>query len=221
MITARCTENANVSDGFFEAGSIGSVAIAESDPNIIYVGTGSSAIRGNVSAGVGMYKSTDAGETWQHIGIRDGGQIGDLQIHPEDPDIVYAAVLGHAFGPNEERGVFRTRDGGTAWEKVHFVSDRTGAIDLSMDESNPNVLYAAMWTAERKPWNLVSGGEESGLFKTTDGGDTWTKLGGGLPGPMIGKIEVSGVTALAEARDGFANSAAVDLPPYTALVFSQ
>jgi len=199
----------NVSDGFLEAGSIGSVGIAESDPNIIYVGTGSSAIRGNVSAGVGMYKSTDAGATWSHIGIRDGGQIGDLQIHPENPDIVYAAVLGHAFGPNDERGVFRTRDGGATWEKVHFVSNRTGAIDLSMDESNPDVLYAAMWTAERKPWNLVSGGKESGLYKTTDGGDTWTKLGGGLPGPMIGKIEVSvsrsnpnSIYALVEADEG-------------------
>ncbi|MEM1189602.1 MAG: glycosyl hydrolase [Pseudomonadota bacterium] len=199
----------NVSDGFFEAGSIGSVAIAESDPNIVYVGTGSSAIRGNVSAGVGMYKSTDAGETWSHIGIRDGGQIGDLQIHPDNPDIVYAAVLGHAFGPNEERGVFRTRDGGDTWEKVHFVSNRTGAIDLSMDESNPDVLYAAMWTAERKPWNLVSGSEESGLFKTTDGGDSWTRLSGGLPGPLIGKIEVSvsrsnpdNVYALVEAEEG-------------------
>ena len=111
----------NVSDGFFEAGSIGSVAVAESNPNIIYVGTGSSAIRGNVSAGVGMYKSADGGDTWQHIGIRDGGQIGDLQIHPQDANVVYAAVLGHAFGPNEERGVFRTRNGGATWDKVHFI----------------------------------------------------------------------------------------------------
>ncbi len=199
----------NVSDGYFEAGSIGSVAVAESDPDIIYAGTGSSAIRGNVSAGVGMYKSTDGGETWQHIGIRDGGQIGDLQVHPRNASVVYAAVLGHAFGPNEERGVFRTRDGGATWEKVLYISDRTGAIDLSMDESNPNVLYAAMWTAERKPWNLVSGGEESGLFKTTNGGETWTKLEVGLPGPMVGKIEVSvsrsnprRVYALIEAEDG-------------------
>lgn len=199
----------NVSDGYFAAGSIGSVAVAESDPNVIYVGTGSSAIRGNVSAGVGAYKSIDGGATWRHIGLRDGGQIGDLQIHPRNPNIVYAAVLGHAFGPNEERGVFRTRNGGASWEKVLYVSEHTGAIDLSLDESNPNVLYAAMWTAERKPWNLVSGSEESGLFKTTDGGNTWTKLEGGLPGPLVGKIEVSvsrsrpnRVYALVEAEEG-------------------
>ena len=139
----------NVSDGFFEAGSIGSVAVAESDPSIIYVGTGSSAIRGNVSAGIGMYKSTDAAKTWTHVGLRDGGQIGDIQVHPENADVAFAGVLGHAFGPNEERGVFRTKDGAKTWEKVLFVSNRTGCIDLSMDESNPNVLYAAMWTAER------------------------------------------------------------------------
>ena len=199
----------SISDGYFEAGSIGSVTVAESDPNVIYVGTGSSAIRGNVSAGVGMYKSTDAGKTWKHVGLREGGQIGDIQVHPTNPDVVYAAVLGHAFGPNDERGVFRSRDGGATWEKVHFVSDRTGCIDLSMDESNPDVLFAAMWTAERKPWTIISGSEESGLFKTTDGGDTWTKIGGGLPGPLVGKIEVSisrarpnRIWALVEADEG-------------------
>ena len=199
----------NISDGFFEAGSIGSVAAAESDPSVIYVGTGSSAIRGNVSAGVGMYKSVDAGRTWKHVGLREVGQIGDIQIHPKNPDVVYAAVLGHAFGPNDERGVFRSRDGGATWEKVHFVSDRTGCIDLSMDESNPDILFAAMWTAERKPWTIISGSEESGLYKTADGGESWTKVGGGLPAPLVGKIEVSisrakpsRVWALVEAAEG-------------------
>ncbi len=199
----------NISDGFFEAGSIGSVAVAESDPSVIYVGTGSSAIRGNVSAGVGMYKSVDAGQTWKHVGLREVGQIGDIQIHPKNPDVVYAAVLGHAFGPNDERGVFRSRDGGATWEKVHFVSDRTGCIDLSMDESNPDILFAAMWTAERKPWTIISGSEESGLYKTADGGESWTKVGGGLPAPLVGKIEVSisrakpsRVWALVEAAEG-------------------
>ena len=181
----------NVSDGFFEAGSMGALAVALSDPNVIYAGTGSACIRGNVSAGVGVYKSTDAGRTWMHIGLRDAGQIGRIRVHPQNPDLVYVAALGNAFGPNAERGVFRSKDGGATWEKVLFVSDSTGTVDLSMDPNNPRVLYAAMWRAERKPWTLISGALEGGIYKTTDGGDNWTKLANGLPQGLVGKIGVA------------------------------
>jgi len=182
---------ANVSDGFFEAGSIGAVAVADSDPNVIYAGTGSACPRGNISQGVGAYRSTDAGKTWKHIGLREAGLIGRIRVHPRDPDLVYAAVLGNIFGPSEERGVFRSRDGGKNWEKVLYVSAKTGAVDLAMDPNNPRILYAAMWTAERKPWTTTSGGPESGLHRSTDGGDTWKKLAGGLPAGIVGKIAVT------------------------------
>lgn len=208
------TENAgaawtNVSDGFFEAGSIGAVEVAESDPNVIYVGTGSACPRGNVSPGVGLYKSTDAGKTWRHIGLPNAGAIGRIQIHPTNPNLVYAAVLGNVHKPTKERGVYRSRDGGSTWELVHFISDRTGAIELSMDMKNPDVLYAAMWTVQRQPWSIDSGGTEGGLFKSTDGGTRWTKLGGGFPSKvMVGKIGVSvsranpnRVYAIVEAAD--------------------
>ncbi len=171
----------NVSDGFFEAGSIGAVAVAPSDANVIYAGTGSACPRGNVSPGVGVYRSTDAGETWTHAGLSEAGQIGRIQVHPNDPDRVWVAALGHIFGPNEERGVYRSKDGGRTWEKVLYVSERTGAVDLALNPRNPRVLYAAMWTAERKPWTLISGSEEGGLWKSTDGGVNWKKLEGGLP----------------------------------------
>jgi photosystem II stability/assembly factor-like uncharacterized protein len=182
----------NISDGFFEAGSIGAVSVSESNPNVIYVGTGSACPRGNVSSGVGLYKSTDAGATWQHIGLRDSKHIGRIMIHPTNPDLVYVAALGNVFGASKERGVYRSRDGGKTWQQVHFISDRTGAVDISMDMKNPDVLYVAMWTVERKPWTINSGGTEGGLFKTTNGGDTWQKLAGGLPSQvMVGKIGVS------------------------------
>jgi photosystem II stability/assembly factor-like uncharacterized protein len=181
----------NVSDGFFEAGSMGAVAVAESDPNVVYAGTGSACLRGNVSTGVGMYKSTDAGRTWTHVGLRDAGQIAKVRIHPRNPDLVYVAVVGHAFGRNAERGVFRSRDGGKTWDKVLFLSDSTGAIDLSMDARNPRVLYAALWRAERKPWTFYGGAMEGGIYKTTDGGDSWTRLTSGLPTGLIGKIGVA------------------------------
>jgi photosystem II stability/assembly factor-like uncharacterized protein len=182
---------ANVSDGFFEAGSIGAVAVAESDANVVYAGTGSACPRGNISSGVGVYRSTDAGKTWKHAGLRESGQIGRIRVHPKDANLLYVAALGHIFGPNDERGVFRSRDGGKTWEKVLFASSKTGAVDLSMDPNNPRVLYAALWTTERKPWTILSGSAESGLYKTTDGGDTWTKLKGGLPEGVVGKIGVS------------------------------
>jgi len=181
----------NVSDGFFEAGSMGAVAVAQSDPNVVYAGTGSACLRGNVSTGVGMYRSTDAGRTWRHVGLRDAGQIARIRVHPRDPDLVYAAVVGHAFGRNAERGVFRSTDGGKTWAKVLFLSDSTGAIDLTMDVHNPRVLYAAMWRAERKPWTFYGGAMEGGIYQTTDGGDTWTKLTSGLPTGLIGKIGIA------------------------------
>lgn len=182
----------NVSDGFFEAGSIGAISVADADPNVVYVGTGSACPRGNISAGVGMYKSTDAGKTWKHIGLRQAGQIGRIRVHPKNPDLVYVAVLGNIFGPSPERGVYRSKDGGASWEKVLYVDERTGAVDLAMDPTNPRILYAGMWTVERKPWTIDSGSLVGGLFKSTDGGDTWKKLGGGLPsGVLVGKIGVT------------------------------
>ena len=199
----------NASDGYYASSSIGAIDVADSDASIVYVGTGSACIRGNVSPGDGIYKSTDGGESWTHLGLHDAGQIGRLVIHPENPDVAYAAVLGHAFGPNEMRGVFRTTDGGASWEKALYVSERTGANDIAMDPSDPNVLYATMWTGERKPWTMISGSEEGGIYKTTDGGDTWAQLENGLPTGMIGRTGISvsaanpnRVWALVEARDG-------------------
>ena len=199
----------NISDGFFEAGSIGAITVSESNPNVIYVGTGSACPRGNVSPGVGMYKSTDAGATWQHVGLRESRTIGAIAVHPTNPDIVYAAVLGNLFGRSKERGVYRSRDGARTWDQVHAIDDRTGAVDISMDVKNPDVLYAAMWTVERKHWSIDSGSTQGGLFKTTNGGNTWQKLGGGLPSTvMVGKIGVSvsrtnsqRVYAIVEAAD--------------------
>ncbi|MFP4081826.1 MAG: VPS10 domain-containing protein [Candidatus Aminicenantes bacterium] len=199
----------NISDGYFETGSIGAIEVADSDPNIIYVGTGQSTIRGNVSPGVGIYKSVDGGKTWSHVGLRNAGQISRVIVHPSDPDMVYAAVVGHAFGPNEERGVFRSLDGGDTWEKILYISPKTGIADLVMDPNNPRILYASSWTVERKPWTIISGSKEGGIFKTTDGGDTWKKLKNGLPGGVVGKIGIAvspansnRVWALVEAEEG-------------------
>src|SRR6266540_2887053 len=200
-----------ISDKDFKAGSIGAIEVAPSDPNVIYVGTGESPIRGNVSPGDGMYRSTDAGKTWAQSGLRDAGQIGAIRVHPTNPDLVYVAVLGHAFGPNAERGVFRSKDGGRTWDKILFRSDSAGAIDLAMDPTNPRILYAAFWQARRGPWYMSSGGPGSGLFKSTDGGDSWKEItrNEGLPKGVIGKIgvTVSGanhdrVWAIVEAEDG-------------------
>jgi photosystem II stability/assembly factor-like uncharacterized protein len=174
----------------FGTASIGAIAVAPSDPNVVYVGTGSACPRGNISPGDGIYKSTDAGDTWRHIGLPEAGQIGRMVVHPSDPDIVYAAVLGHIFGPNPERGVYRSTNGGLSWDKVLYVSEKAGAVDLSMDASNPRVLYAAIWEAERKPWTMISGGPGSGLYKTSDGGNTWVELTEGLPEGVKGRIAV-------------------------------
>jgi len=181
-----------LTDGQIDVGTIGAVAVAESDPNIIYAGTGSADPRGNVTNGDGVYKSTDAGKTWTHVGLDTPSLIGRIRINPRNPDLVYVAVLGNIFGPSAERGVYRTKDGGKTWAQVLKANDRTGAIDLTMDVTNPDTLIAAMWTAERKPWTIDSGSMDGGLFKTTDGGATWHKLTTGLPqGVMVGKIGVS------------------------------
>ncbi len=180
----------NVSDGFFGVGTIGAIAVSESDPNVVYVGTGEGPIRGVTTAsGDGIYKSTDAGKTWKHIGLPNAGQIPKVRIHPTNPDIAYAAAQGNIWGPNEERGIYRTTDGGETWEHVLKIDPQVGGGDLVMDPTNPRVLYAAMWENGRKPWYILSGGEKGGIWKTTDGGDTWEKLGGGLP-TKIGKVGI-------------------------------
>ena len=181
----------NLTDGQIAVGSIGAVAVAPSDPDIIYVGTGSACLRGNVSAGRGVYKSADRGRTWRMIGLPEAGQIGRVRVHPGDPDLVYVAALGHAFGPNPERGVFRSRDGGRTWDKVLFISDTTGVVDLAMDPGDPRVLWAAAWTGRREPWAIVSGSAESGLYRSADGGDTWEKVTNGLPNDVVGRIGVA------------------------------
>jgi photosystem II stability/assembly factor-like uncharacterized protein len=180
---------ANISDGYFAAASMGSIDVADSDPNVIYAGTGSDGIRSNVSIGKGVYKSIDAGKTWSHAGLRDVGQIGSINVHPSNPDIVFAAALGNPFKPTSERGVYRTRDGGRTWERVLFVSDSTGAVDLEFQPGNPSVVYAAMWRAERKPWTIISGAREGGVYKSSDGGTTWTRLTNGLPNGLVGKAD--------------------------------
>ncbi|HUG54623.1 MAG TPA: glycosyl hydrolase [Vicinamibacteria bacterium] len=201
---------ANVSDGQLGTGSVGAVAVAESDPNVVYAGMGEGCIRGNVSHGDGVYRSTDAGRTWTHAGLGDTRQIGRVRVHPRDPDLVYVAALGHTFGPNSERGVFRSRDGGRSWQRVLYVDDRTGAIDIDMDPSNPRVLYAAFWQVVRTPWSLESGGPGSALYKTTDGGESWKRIAGeGLPKRPWGRVGVAvspanpdRVWALVEAEEG-------------------
>lgn len=179
-----------VSDGFFNTSSVGALAVSPSDPNVIYAGMGETTIRIDVSHGDGVYKSTDAGRSWQHMGLADTRHIGKLRIHPTNPDIVYVAALGHAFGKNEERGVFKSIDGGSSWRKVLYVSDGAGAVDISLDEANPRILYAAIWEASRSFWQISSGGSESGLWMSTDGGESWIDIGDrpGLPKGIKGKI---------------------------------
>ena len=201
----------NVSDRYFQRASVGAIAVSASDPNVIYVGMGESCIRENVSHGDGVYKSSDGGRTWRNVGLRETRNISTVVVHPRDPDVVYVAALGHAHGPNKERGVFRSTDGGASWERVLYRDDTTGAIDLSMDPSNPRIMYAALWDTVRLPHYMRSGGPGSGIFKTTDGGDTWTELTRkpGLPTGTLGKIGIAvapsrpdRVYALVEASDG-------------------
>jgi photosystem II stability/assembly factor-like uncharacterized protein len=180
----------NKSDKDFNVGTIGAVAVSESDPNVVYVGTGEAPIRGvTTSHGDGVYKSTDGGDNWKHIGLQNSGQISKIKIHPTNPDIAYVAVQGNIWGPTDERGIYRTIDGGKTWQQVLKVNDRTGGGDLSMDPTNPRILYAAMWQHGRTPWYVHSGGTDGGIFKSLDGGDTWEKSSGGLP-ELIGKVGV-------------------------------
>ncbi len=201
----------NISDGYFKRASVGAIAIAESDPNVIYVGMGESTIRSNVSHGDGVYKSTNGGQSWTNVGLAETRNISKVRVHPTNPDLVYVAALGHAHGPNPERGVYRSQDGGQSWDLVLFRSEDAGAVDLVFDPSNPRVLYAAFWEGVHRAHELVSGGPGSGLFRSMDGGDTWEDItrNRGLPGGLLGRMGVSAsaakpgrVWAIIEAKEG-------------------
>jgi photosystem II stability/assembly factor-like uncharacterized protein len=183
----------NISDGYFNSAAVGAIAVSEADPNVIYVGMGESSIRLDVSYGDGVYKSADGGKSWVHVGLADTHHIARIRIHPHNPDIVYAAALGHAFGPNQERGVFRSMDGGKSWQQILFRSDKAGAIDLALDVTNPRILYATIWETYRNFWSLSSGGPDSSIYKSSDGGDTWVELTNkpGLPEGIKGKIGIA------------------------------
>jgi photosystem II stability/assembly factor-like uncharacterized protein len=176
-----------------EIASVGAIAVAPSDPNVIWVGTGENGLREDLTYGTGIYRSTDGGETWEHKGLNDSQQIGAIRVSPTDPDVAYVAAIGHAFGHNRTRGVYRTTDGGTTWKQLLFVDDSTGAIDIDIDPTNSRILYAAMWHMRRFPWGMQSGGGNSGLYKSIDGGDTWTDISAneGLPHTALGRIGVA------------------------------
>jgi photosystem II stability/assembly factor-like uncharacterized protein len=200
---------ANISDGFFSTAAMGAVEVSLSDPNIIFAGTGSSKIRSNVSIGRGIYKSADAGKTWTFSGLRDVGQISTIRIHPTNPLIAYVAALGNPFVPNPDRGVYKTTDGGKTWRKILYLTDALGAADLELQPGNSNVVFACMWFGQRTPWTILSGAREGGVYKSTDGGDTWNKLAGGLPTELFGRANVAisnskpnRIYALIEAKPG-------------------
>ncbi len=183
----------NITDGKTDISSVGAITVAPSDPNVLYVGTGESQLREDLTYGTGVYRSTDGGETWQHLGLTETHQVTAIRVHPSNPDVAYVAAIGHAFGPNPERGVFRTMDGGKSWKKILFVDDSTGANDISIDPTNPRIIFASMWKFQRSPWGMDAGGGKSGLWKSTDGGDTWTDLSNnrGMPKGPLGKIGVA------------------------------
>lgn len=183
----------NVSDGFFATPSIGAIEVSPKHPNVVYVGTGSDGLRSNVISGKGVYKSVDSGKSWQHIGLREAGQIGAVEIDRKDDNIVWVAAIGNAFAPNADRGIFKTTDGGKSWDKVLFVSEETGFSDLELHPKKSNVVYAAAWKGQRKPWTIISGGTnaEGGIYKSKNGGKDWEKLENGLPQGLIGKIDLA------------------------------
>lgn len=200
-----------VTDGQIQSSSVGAVAVSESNPDIVYLGMGEHCLRGDIMQGDGVYKSSDAGKTWRHIGLEDTQVISKIRIHPENPDVVYVAAFGHVAGLNEQRGVFRSQDGGKTWKRVLYRSNKAGAIDLTMDPRNPKVLFVAIWEAYRLSYTMSSGGPDSGLFKTTDGGETWIEItrNPGMPSGVIGKIGVvispadsSRVYAIVENENG-------------------
>jgi photosystem II stability/assembly factor-like uncharacterized protein len=198
-----------ITDGKVPVGSTGSIAVADSDPNVIYLGTGSDGVRSNVSTGRGVYKTTDAGRTWQFVGLYNAGQIGAVRIHPTNPDVVWLAAVGDLFKSNSERGIFKTTDGGRTWKKTLFISDTVGAMDVEIQPGNPNVVFAWMSRLERKPWTIISGSREGGFYKSTDAGETFTKITAGLPNELIGKGNLAvtnanpnRIYALIEARPG-------------------
>jgi photosystem II stability/assembly factor-like uncharacterized protein len=198
-----------ITDGKVPLGSTGDVAVALSDPNVIYLGTGSDGVRSNVSTGRGVYKTTDGGDTWEFAGLYDVGQIGAVRIHPTNPDIVWVAANGDVFKPTPERGIYKTTDGGRSWRKTLFVSDSTGAMDVEIQPGNPDVVYAWMSRIERKPWTIISGSYEGGFYKSTDGGETWKNIRTGLPSELIGKGNLAvtaakpeRIYALIEAKPG-------------------
>jgi photosystem II stability/assembly factor-like uncharacterized protein len=198
-----------LTDGKVPVGSMGAIAVADSDPNVIYLGTGSDGVRSNVSTGRGVYKTTDGGETWTFAGLYNTGQIGAVSIHPKNPNIVWVAANGDIFKPNDERGVFKTADGGKTWRKVLFVSEMVGAMDVELQPGNPDVVYAWMSRLERKPWTIISGSREGGFYKSTDGGEKFTRIASGLPSDLIGKGNLAvtaakpdRIYALIEAKPG-------------------
>ena len=208
----KSTDGANTWSAIFDkdgSPSIGSIAVAGSDPNVVYVGTGEACIRGNISNGDGVWKSVDAGKSWKYVGLKDSRAIGKVIVNPHNPDIAFVAALGHPYGPNTERGVFRTTDGGKTWDKVLYKDENTGAIDVTFDPQNPHILFASLWEARRTPWSLSSGGPGSGIYRSTDAGTTWKKLEEhGLPKGPYGRIGLAvaanseRVYAIVEAKEG-------------------
>ena len=182
----------NISDGYF-GGSIGAIAVASSDQNVLYVGCGEQTVRGNVSSGSGLYKSVDAGKSWTHVGLDDSRHIGRIRIHPQNPEVVFVAAMGNLYKGNEERGIFKSTDGGRTWQKKLFVNQDAGAVDLCFDPANPRIMYATTWRIRRTPYSLSSGGTGSGIWKSTDSGETWSELTGnkGLPTDTIGIVGVA------------------------------
>ncbi|HOO10105.1 MAG TPA: glycosyl hydrolase, partial [Cyclobacteriaceae bacterium] len=182
----------NITDKYF-GGTIGAVAVSESDPNVVYVGEGEQGVRSNVSSGWGVWKSTDAGTTWKHIGLTDSKHIGRIRIHPKNPDLVYVAAMGNLWKPNNMRGVYRSKDGGATWERVLYINDKAGAVDLTFDPNNARILYASTWNITRNGYRMDSGGSDSKLWKSIDGGDTWDELtdNPGMPGGTNGIIGVA------------------------------